>query len=116
MQLTAGDVIYIVSTAGLVTKWRPHNSMAISPMMLVLTFVLTLMTLIVTLASMIELRDYLSQCNIAEILLAWSHTSPMLERGEGQTWSQGHCDQQVTTIMSGLLRFTTNTRLARIQD
>ena len=39
----------------------------------------------------------------------------VLERGNGQTWLKGHWDQQMTTIMSGLLRSTANTRLAKIQ-
>ena len=37
----------------------------------------------------------------------------MLERGNGQTWLRGHRDQQMTPIMSGLLRSTTNTRIAK---
>ena len=47
------------------------------------------------------------------------YVSPMLrllERGNGQMWLKGHWDQQMTTIMSGLLRSTTNTQLAKIQD
>ena len=37
----------------------------------------------------------------------------VLERGNGQTWLRGHRDQQMTPIMSGLLRSTTNTRIAK---
>ena len=38
----------------------------------------------------------------------------VLERGNGQMWLRGHWDQQMTPIMSGLLRSTTNTRIAKI--